>query len=119
MGVAVERREAPGPTSLGSRVSKRRAWVTRLCRRRAAGRVMVRQGGLAHPLAPSGAPSPRVEDGKKGQGGPAVVSQFDCGSRPAPNLTISMGDVGYRLYSQKEATMLIRLAHGYFFLWQY
>jgi hypothetical protein len=64
----VERREAPGPTSLGSRASKRRVWATRLCRRRAADRVMVRQGGLANPLAPPGAPSPRSRDGKKGQG---------------------------------------------------
>src|SRR3979490_2571014 len=48
----------------------------RLCHRRAAGRVMVRQGGLAHPLAPPGAPSPRVEDGKKGQGGPAPLKKI-------------------------------------------
>jgi hypothetical protein len=43
----VERREAPGPTSLGSRASKRRVRVTGLCRRRAADRVMVCQGGFA------------------------------------------------------------------------
>ena len=75
MGVAVERREAPGPTSLGSRASKRRVWVTRLCRRRAAGRVMVRQGG---PLVPWRLPAlhSRITRGrKKGKARPRPKEQ--------------------------------------------
>jgi hypothetical protein len=91
----VERREAPGPTSLGSRASKRRVWVTRLCRRRAAGRVMVRQGGFAHPLAPPGAPSPHSRDGKKGQGVPGVLRKSKPRGSRALATRISGGPPGY------------------------
>ena len=75
MGVAVERREAPGPTSLGSRASQRRVWVTRPCRRRAAGRVMVRQRESRKLPGASRRSIPSFEGRKKGQGGPAPLKK--------------------------------------------
>src|SRR6266850_2501215 len=50
-----------GPYVIGLARLAAAGLVTRPCRRRAADRVMVRQGGLANLLAPPGAPFPRFE----------------------------------------------------------
>ena len=65
-GVAVERREAQRPTLLGARAPKRLTRVTGLSRGRAAGFAKPAKGGLASPLAPPGAPFPRLGKRKKG-----------------------------------------------------
>src|SRR5438874_2547284 len=69
----VERREAQGPTSLGSRPGQGLANLARPARRYRKARHGVRNAripkGSRKPLAPPGAPSPRVAgDGKKGKG---------------------------------------------------
>ena len=64
-GATVERREAPHPYVTGVRAPSQR---------RAAGRVMVRQGALAKRPAPPGAPFPS----------PAREKEKGKGRRPAP-----------------------------------
>ena len=65
--VAVERREAPPPYVTGGRAPSQR---------RAAGRVMVRQGALAKRPAPPGAPFPSSAREKEKREGAARRPKF-------------------------------------------
>ena len=73
-GVAVERREAQRPTSLGARASKRSPWVTRNGRRRAVGPIArARQRGPRKPPGASRRSIPSLEGRKKGNGVPGAA----------------------------------------------
>jgi hypothetical protein len=74
-GIAVERREAPGPALLGPRARKRQPLVTGDLPWRAPNPGGFGTGGDP-PVAPPGAPFPFWGKRKKGNGGPARAPEF-------------------------------------------
>ena len=75
-GIALERREAPGPTSLGPRARKRQPLVTGDLPWRAPDPGFGSGTGGDPPVAPPGAPIPFLGKRKKGNGGPARAPEF-------------------------------------------
>src|SRR5262245_62712014 len=81
-GIALERREAPGPTLLGPRARKRQPLVTGDLPWRAPDPGFGSGTGGDPPVAPPGAPFPRFEgDGKRGKGGPGSPRSEAAGQR--------------------------------------
>ena len=72
-GIAVERREAPGPTSLGPRARKRQPLVTGDLPWRAPDPGFGSGTGGDPPVAPPGAPFPFWGNGKRGNGAPEAA----------------------------------------------
>src|ERR1044071_3130671 len=75
-GIALERREAPGPTLLGPRARKRQPLVTGDLPWRAPGPGFGSGTGGDPPVAPPGAPSPRERETENREDGDRKSPEF-------------------------------------------
>src|SRR5215470_1943643 len=80
-GIALERREAPGPTLLGPRARKRQPLVTGDLPWRAPDPGFGSGTGGDPPVAPPGAPSPFSRGKENREDGPARAPEFKAPGR--------------------------------------
>jgi hypothetical protein len=100
----VERREAQGPTSLGPRASKAAGLGNQACRRRAAGRVMVRQRE-SRKLPGASRRSISFGKRKKGQGGPAPFKKIQATGQRSVGFSLVARMSLKRVYARLQRAM--------------